>query len=271
MTIIPLLSQNKRNGKGFDLGNQTVLDLHDCTTVDYKKLRFNTPNLLNYLVCINYTNISLGGNWESDTVNLISVVIVFCQNDTVNNTCKTPQEIYNFLNTHHFAIFMYTANYFLDINDEVNPLKLHLNKFIIAIDPNFSKLNSIYFKSANITTDYGILTKMEKSYSIFGIQKSEYDIRTIQNASTDPMVIFQIFFSYNVESFYISFIKLQQVFANLGGIITVINIIFSNVAAVLNKHHKTVTLVNKLFDLSKIDNKEDLRKHVDISSRFNLS
>ena len=70
----------------------------------------------------------------------------------------------------------------------------------------------------------------------------------------------RLYLNSESDNYTIIYIKIQDVFASLGGIFTVIQLIFSNIAFFFNSYDKKIIMVNKLFDFSNLDNDQELVK-----------
>ena len=62
--------------------------------------------------------------------------------------------------------------------------------------------------------------------------------------------------------------KIQEVFANLGGIISFINLIFSNISLIFNSHDKNIKLINKLFEFSNLGSEKNLLKIIEDQNNY---
>ena len=125
-------------------------------------------------------------------------------------------------------------------------MRSNIKSFSFAIDPNLKKLKNIFYKLINVTTDFGILTSMPNTSFIISVYSEGNDFSFIQeNDNQTSLVEFNLFLIAKADLYNISFIKLQDVFASIGGIITFINLVFSNIALIFNLHDKNTKLVNK--------------------------
>ena len=128
-----------------------------------------------------------------------------------------------------------------------------------SIDSRMSKTKFIYYSLVNLTTDFGILSDMPSTISQISIDHELNDFRIIDESDSDTELInFQFFLLSETDAYTINYIKLTDVFAKLGGISSLINIIFMNIAVIYNLYDKKVRLINKVFDFS------DLPINVDV-------
>ena len=105
---------------------------------------------------------------------------------------------------------------------------------------------------------------MPTNYSVLGLDYDKDDFKIIENNSTDKKLIdVEIYLGVTIEIYNVSYLKIQQVFANLGGFIGFINLLLCNIALVFNTHDKNIKLINKLFDFTNFQSENHLSKIID--------
>ena len=240
----------------------TTLPLMNCMNYDYQKLRFQDgfdQRISMGLNCFDLSNVTLGGNWEIDYTYYLTLSLTPCMNSTTI-ICNDPTLIFDKYSTGLF-LNIYSNYYYTDLQDFINPLKISFKNFDTKIDPEISKIFSYYMMEASIKTDLGILFNNPKNYSVYGFDNivSDYHINNKDQK-------FILYFMYNIylgkqmESFQVTYVKLQDIFATLGGIMKLTLIFFGISSDYLSENEKSLSIINQIFDFSsfsdeaKIDN-----------------
>ena len=240
---------------------RNTIESSDCS--NFKDFDISKNNNLTFperMSCLNFNNMELGGFWDTNKLSLFNIDISKCSN---RPKCKNDTEITNFL-SNPIIFTIYTTQIYTDLNEKNQILKVNLKLFDIEIDFKVHKIKNIFYKNAKITTDMGILTSMSTNYSLLGIDYDKDDFKIIDNNSSDRTLFEANFYlGVGTEIYDVKYLKIQQVFANLGGIIGFINLIFCNVALVFNTHDKNIKLINKLFDFNSLRCENYLSKFLD--------
>ena len=185
---------------------------------------FQSNNLYNYN-CYNETvdgnKVVIGGNFGGDFYGVLSINIYKCINKTNSVICKTKEEIDNALNGAWFELFI--IDHFIDVNDYNNPVKTFSNSIYSQLDQSFSKTLMASFSHLKVDTDNGFLFDSIVSYSSYKYEQTSYDMRNVNYQQT--LVEFVILSGKAEEYFYRSYIKIQSVFAEVGGILNGLSII----------------------------------------------
>ena len=229
------------------------LEIVDCSSIFDDKVQYSSPNYIKHS-CIKLSNIKLGGYWDGNEVNLIKVKLKYCVNDS---NCKNISEIKDLFMKKIYDFNLYTFQTF--VNLDTNTFEQKTRNIFFNIDPLLSKTKFIYFNTVNFITDYGILSKMPKNISQISLDHEINDFRIIDKSDSETELInLQFYLLSENDEFIINYIKLTEVFANLGGIYSVIQILFMNIAWIYNSYDKNVSLINKIFDFSDLANKVDV-------------
>ena len=244
--------QRNQNVEAFNLTSYP-LDIVDCSTIIDDNFNYSTPNYTNFS-CIKLSNFIVGGYWDNNQVNLIKLKLNYCVN---NSYCKNVSEIKKFLKKKAYSFNIYSYETFVDL--ETKKFNSKPKNMFFSIDSRMSKTKFIYYSLVNLTTDFGILSDMPSTISQISIDHELNDFRIIDESDSDTELInFQFFLLSETDAYTINYIKLTDVFAKLGGISSLINIIFMNIALIYNLYDKEVRLINKVFDFS------DLPINVDV-------
>ena len=78
------------------------------------------------------------------------------------------------------------------------------------------------------------------------------------------MIEYNLFFKDGVDIYEIHFMKIQEFFSQIGGIIIIIYLVFDFITIYVNRHDRTLKLVNKLFDFSNFENEKSMEKIIEV-------
>ena len=165
------------------------------------------------------------------------------------------------MNNNQLEFNLYTQKTFVDLNDKQNLFKKNIQNFFSTINQNMLKSKSIFYSRLNISTDFGILTDMNTTRSFISVGNEINDFQILNESNfLSELIDFNLFLDADSDIYTIRYIKLQDLFASLGGIFSIINVFFSTIAEIYNTYDKNIKLMNKLFDFSNLsDNKEMIK------------
>ena len=263
-----------------NLSNKT-LSFKDCKLINTSSLKLSKNDILkNDAFCLDLDkNFELGGYFDINWQQFIQIIVKPCFNSTSNNktNCLAFDKALDYLLNNPVYLNIYTIVYYTMISNFTEPLKLSLHNVYSIIDPFIAKSNQLFYKKANISYDMGILTDMSQNYSVFGLESSFTDSFTIYPPLSNPtsdtfLVRFELYVGKNIQSFVVKYIKIQEIFATVGGILSFISLFFSQIASIFNKHEMDMKIVNHLFDFTNFNDNiilDDIIK--DHNSKIELS
>ena len=270
--------------------NSTTCDLSlvsNATFYNLKKMgQFKCLNLSNPDSQMN--GYQTGGYWDGEFVNYFYMELSYCQGFTNNNNgtnCTDSEQLYNFLYQGGRQI---TMNLFLQsgsiIEDMLyNPLKTDYSVHFYDIDVNLQTSNkaTFFFEQMNLQDDKGIILPVLENLSTFSLKSESVVNVNIQGTNATEnyyaSVLFQtaIYFSKTTSQYTRSFMKLQDLTAQVGGFINGIIIIFQIFMKVFQNVEIKKIIINNIFDVnasSLLDKEEELSiRRIDISSSFKHS
>ena len=257
---ITVIHESYSNYTNQQFGNiSTILNTINCSEITNKYQPFKS--FWENSTCIVIPNKTFGGYWDGDYIHYISIQVGYCLNQ---KKCKNLNEIKDFLSQNPTFFNLDTIQIFTDLNDTYNIVKAKPRVIYNRLDSNLLKSLDILYKQVNVTTDFGIITRLPNTSSLISVSSQVNDFTTLdQNNTATALINYNLYLLSNADVFNITYIKLQDVFASLGGIITVVNLIFSNFAFIFNSHDKNTKLVNKLFDFSNLGSEEQIIKIMD--------
>ena len=209
-------------------------------------------------ICYRFSNFTFGGYWDGNDVNILDFTLNYCLDQSY---CKNISEIKNFLKNNKQNFNLYTRKTFVDLNDPNQIVKQNLKVTYFSIDPGLAKQKSLFYSRVNVSTDYGLLTEMKENETFLSLDIEINDYRSIDFSNNQlPPIQMRLYLNSESDNYTITFIKIQDVFASLGGIFSVIKLIFSNVAFFFNSYDKKIIMANKLFDFSNLETDQEMIK-----------
>jgi hypothetical protein len=293
ITIIPSLIQKITIDKK-DVIRRKNLELVKCPET-IKELNTNLPKL-NELICIKKQNYYLSGGFDKEFDNYLEFKIYTCKNETIkgenlsNNStlddfelkymtkfyddhrlnlktlskfkdindftydirnCKSPEEIKN---KKGFSINFFVGGYKIDPTKYQDPLKPYVHKIQSYIDPFLSKTITLYYETYTIINDsnwvFNDLIEIDRKIG-FTNYISDYD--TIENGQ----LTVNLEITGRKKTIMRTYIKIQNIFANLGGLIQSISLIFGIIIYLFQQKMINKKIISKLFEINEDSNDEN--------------
>jgi hypothetical protein len=247
--------------EGNFIGNLSNMDFMNCTMINKEAMRLKSTKDLSMMTCIHFNNTHLGGYWDGDFLNYITINFKSCINSTDNNNICYPKEFASkFLSSKLVSFNIYTGMYYTDLKNYENPLKLYNYNVFGVVDPKLGKNIRLYYKLGIINTDMGILTEEKRSYSVYGLDYTLFDTYPINppfedNDESTSLAMFEVYLGKNIETFNVSYIKLQEIIATIGGFLSLTTFLLTIIANFFNEHYRKNEIINHLFDFN--DLKDD--------------
>ena len=257
--------------KGYEVKNNTSIlifknsmDKINCAEINSTNLRLNTKKDLSKMDCLKFNNTVLGGYWDGDFTYYLQITLKPCINSTSNNnSCMPFDQAISIINSGGLSFNVYTNKHYTKLDDYENPLKITLYNAYGDLSTITGKILRIFYKTASIKTDLGIVTDMSKNYTVYGLDNIIADTFSInppfQNSTNETIVAsFEIFILNNNQIYEVTYIKIQQIFAYIGGFISFISLFLNFFTEIINEHYRTLHIVNKLFDFKELKNQDKL-------------
>ena len=240
----------------------------NCSLINLTRMRMTLKKDVSQMSCIKFDNSKLGGFWDASFLNFIKITYSPCINTTENgNSCLDPNLAAETLDSQLISFNIYTNVYFSDLADFANPLKSNLYNIYSYVNTQGCKNMKLFYRLANISTDLNYIVKRPNSYSLFGVDNFLVDVLKVnpsfQNATNDTNIaLFEIYFSNNVETFDVAYIKLQEILATLGGILSFVSVVLKTIAGFFNIHYRNQEIFNELFDFNDFKNENKLNEMI---------
>ena len=240
------------------------MDKINCGEINSSNMRLSTKKNLSKMECLKFNNTVLGGYWDGDFTYYLQITVKPCINSTINNnSCIPLDQAISILNSGNLSFNAYTNKHFTKLNDYDNPLKITLYNAYGDLSSDTGKILRLFYKTASIKTDLGIITDMSNNYTVYGLDYVIADVfppsPPYRNA-TDATIVasFEIFILNNIQTYQVTYIKIQQIFAYIGGFISFISFFLDFLTGMINEHYRTLQIINKLFDFNELNNEEKL-------------
>ena len=171
-------------------------------------------NPITNMYCIaDYTPVEMIGSEDIEYYEYIKISFTLCDNSTSNVTCKSNDEIIDFLNNHDFYVAF--TSYSVNSLDYESPYeKLSLSYYIPTI---FNQKIQLYFQYQHliVSTDDGLIFKNQKIEK--GMTKTTDKIYYIPQNADDSFFDLIIQLDKVVKTYERHYDKLQNVLAISGG------------------------------------------------------
>ncbi len=163
-----------------------------------------------------------------------------------NVVCKTNEEIKKVIPTLFFNFF-YTS-ILINSKNFTNPMIPKINEEWFNLGTSIFKTIDYFFQNVIIRTDDGLIFSKDYEDTIrLGYYKHLADYRSLDD--TDPNIFWlNIYVSDKVKYVTREYLKIQNIFANLGGIIQIVLIIFKLTFSPFLQKKMNLKIINELFD-----------------------
>jgi hypothetical protein len=211
---------NNRTDASNIINKKIPIELKNCSEyLDFYKSRgFEkdfTANGLNNAYCLskNDTHI-LGGNFIDSYYSTIQIFLTKCKNGT-SVTCKSEDDIVKRLKQGYFEFYYLDWN--VDPNNYDNPFKRYMSNYFLLLDPMAWKLSQIFFKTTVVSSNVGLIfdTFENKTKIVYDYFREQIDT----TAADKGIVQVSLVISQNITIFTRIYMKFQDFFANIGGLI----------------------------------------------------
>jgi hypothetical protein len=189
----------------------------DLPFTEEKEIYFNVS--LKDWYCLDFDNITLGGNWDGNYLYGIVVKTKQCTNSTTRK-CSSKEEIENFFSTKNSNSVFYS-----DMSIEVNPtmqdfdtpLKSNfINRYeILNLDLYRRKIQT--FKTTSISNDKGWLFQNIFENFFISSDTIQSDFTLKEPWGNDVLYNQLIYLGRKSETYSRSYTKIQEVIADIGG------------------------------------------------------
>lgn len=287
---VKLMEYKWKNINGINTFTTDIIpiDLEKCDTSkhfgDQTDLYNKNKNVnLTYHMCIptGKYNMSLYGRY-GDTLNGWSQLAVFINkcNPKMGHKCLNDTNIDITLN--NVALIMYFSTYLIDHYNVDSPAQWKIHSEVLSMGTSLIKNYFLNLRQVVYETDYGYLFEEMKEENFFTYYSQELNVNLKSEGvpTAGPNIgYFVMRNAAGVSIFKRNFLKLQQVIANMGGIIKSVMILSKIFCIILTRKFIYLDIANRIFNFNDTMNekyhntttmsKEKINKNKDPSSGFN--
>ena len=229
--------QGTRNGTYMDVNYRNIgYKLCNETLMRNNSEKFILDLNLDQLFCIDMEDLEVGGNWDSNFLNLVTLDLYNCKDginyDENNSNCTTYDKIEEFAgknNNLQFEIYYPIVNY--QPMNRTHPIVIRYINYFYHLSRFSNKIDRLYLQQHILKDDQGIISTHIKSYSFWGIASLNGDSYSIGNkrdlmneGSTSRFFSFNIYLKNEIIYYNRSYKKLFLIIANG---LPIVNIIIS--------------------------------------------
>ena len=212
------LTLNNNGSYNYEIESLKIIK---CNQYNFEIIPENFKNLpLNNLYCLN-DNINLKGGYMKNYWNYVRLNFSKCKNSTENNNkCKNEKEINESLFDGNIGIFI--PDYSFEPSKFSNPYKAYVRHLYNSFSINYFEDIDLYFKLFKIITDSGYFFEDKKTIEFAAYDYIQSDIGF---RNSNHFLSLTIRISSKREVHERTYIKLQTIFSNVGGMIKIILLI----------------------------------------------
>jgi hypothetical protein len=207
-----------------------------------------TPNFaFNSYYCINKNEtVSLKGVLTSSSINYYKFFVKACNNETSKVPCASQQVLDKMLDG--TMITLYHVDKIFDPSNYTHPVKHYFNNYWQRVSKKFYNVVTFYFKTVNFIDDTGLFFEASSKSTTLKVDRiaPSYDLQSSENFLE---VLFM--FNNNVTTFNRKYKRLQQVVAEIGGLVNAAFILFTVIVHYYTQSLYFEYIKEKLFDSKK--------------------
>ena len=241
-------------------------NLHPCDENDYPQNPsiVDTYGLRNYS-CPSNKSFAVEGGWDEPTINYVYVTFSLCVNETMNNTCKSFEEMLEFMSDKYVSISYIESSH--DLNNYLNPLQNSYKNVWWTVGANVRKTMSLYWKKVEIVTDDGFVFQQSKLDQSFQKDEGAFDVDLNYN-----QFIFQAEFYSSPKKQYATrtYQKIQEVIASIGGLLSLFVAIGFVLTGPQTRLNVIKTIMNNLYAFHKRESNKKRKEHSKITTLQNI-
>lgn len=199
--------------------------------------------------CVDQDSFELGGFWTEKYMKSLYISVNICQNSTESNiTCASIEEIEKLVKDELSFIINFSGKA-IDITNYENPIRTVMKDHYWTIDLYTYKNTELFFKQVNIETDDGFLLENKKKVEDVVVERSYIDLTTNHKLQSPKVLHIFVYSSEKVEYHLRTYKKIQDVVAQIGGILNVIIIFCKILVRFYSRYPLSTEMINEVFDL----------------------
>jgi hypothetical protein len=262
------------NWKAFNPNTSSLnytYEFENCTHEHFPNLSedyLKTANVKHYY-CLKNQNVTIGGYWDNEYIQYAIFRLRRCSNET-DGLCAPNEEIDRFLKKELIAFNLYVQQTVIDPRNLTQPEQIYLLNLFKNVKLSARKSFNIFIRDQELFSDEGFIFKDEAKYYSLAYDSSDVD-ETDQ--AIESLMDINLFVSYHKLNYFRSYIKIQTILANFGGISDALFLIISMISVYFCQNYLHQKLMNKIFDFNLVENidiKQGRRKSVANSLSINV-
>lgn len=210
---------------------------------------------LNNLYCLkNASDLFIEGDFAKANSTHLDFSFAPCKNSTENSYhCKSSENIREYLDRGYMSVFL--SDITIEPTNYIHPGSVYGKHIYQSFSMWFFREFSLHLKKIQVISETGWLMEEKnlKNYFSFDFEKETWDYRD----TTESFFKFKIQCSLNRLVYERSYIKIQEIAANLGGIIKFLLICGEILIFYFRKIKYKEFLFNCFFDLNSLNNPEN--------------
>lgn len=253
VSVVPIYEYMYKNNDGSLVQEEILLDIINCTVLHSKFLeiglgdQFITNGIKDFF-CFNGTYkgkpIILGGNYGSNFYGNLAIYIRKCINSTENfqkNIICQPEKVIK-ENMQDAWIQIKYSSAFIDSDNYSSPISYVLDGYYTRLDYSINKMLYTYFNQVNFYSENNIIFNNQHHYTAI----KEDDEVTDLNVENSDGSIFTAYVcsSYTRENYKRSYIKIQEIGANIAGLFNCIFVIVFLAIKFYQSHLLDIKILN---------------------------
>lgn len=231
--------------------NSVDLEVKLCKDIKIEYKSTLVSDWTDIYYCVDWKNFTFEGN-RNDEANLnsiFSLTFLLCGeggiNPQTNEECASKEQSDRY-DLNDVEIEFLLPNYNLDKNNKTNNgLEKILEPHSILLDWNFKKIYQIFFSTATIVTDDGIIfPDLYNKKTSYYVDSVLYDV--LSRNYYGEFVTFYLSYSKNYKEYVRTFMKIDQLLGQFGGVFQIILTISSFIANYFSETYFYLSMINKV-------------------------
>jgi hypothetical protein len=229
--------------------NSLPLKVKNCGSDDFPLIsneQFENLNLNNTL-CIENQNLTISGSMTEKSISFISIKISICLNITEEDQCAPMQEIEEFIFSGTYSWKIYYQDTNISPHDLNEPTSYVMRNYYKLIKLGSYKIVEFFIRQQTLKSDEGFMFKSQSFYDSIGFDTDKFDDGSFDESTYD-LIEFKILASPNKFNIQRSYLKIQTVLASVGGLTSLLKILFTLLSLKFSEMKRNEILLNKIFD-----------------------
>jgi len=260
--IYPVIRQfsykrNETTNEMQKLNDVKILQTTKCSQENTQSETFIKNYKLDDWYCFDWTNrdFSFGGFWDGDYLNYFLIGFYMCKagmdyNEKNPNCTKVEDyERYQNKNGRMIVSFLYPEYYFHAIDVE-NPLRISYKNYFYYLNTKSKKLDRMFFNQISLIDDKGWMFDDIENSSILSFNKiqSDQNPNYISDGSGSLLYSAMFYMQKNSISIRRSYRKIQDVAAQIGGLMKLLMTLFSLLNQLYSNFKFQICVLNQIFE-----------------------